>query len=116
MKAPFLVCTVLAAVAGHPLRAQADGQALYEENCRSCHGVAGKPTDRARREFKLRIPTFADPAFFAHRSQDSIVAVLTHGVGDGQDMRSFKNMLSHDEMVAVARYMRTLATPTPASP
>lgn len=116
MKVPFLICAVLVGASARPVRAQApDGQALYREYCRVCHGLTGKPTDRARREFK-RVATFADPAFFAHRSQDSVVAILTSGAYDGRDMRSFKNTLTHDEMVAVAQYIRTFATPAPASP
>jgi hypothetical protein len=31
-------------------------------------------------------------------------------------MRSFKNLLTHDQMVAVARYVRTLSTGTAKSP
>lgn len=116
MKVPFLLCAVLVGVCARPVRAQApDGQALYREHCRTCHGVTGKPTDRARHEYK-RVPTFADPAFFAHRSQDSVVAVLTNGASSSKDMKSFKDKLTHDEMVAVAHYIRTFATAAPASP
>jgi mono/diheme cytochrome c family protein len=104
---------MLAGLAGTQLAAQApDGQALYREHCRTCHGVAGKPTDFARRAFAA-IPTLSDSAFLAGRSQDSIVAVLVHGAGDGRDMTSFKNRLTHEQMVAVARYVRTLAARAP---
>jgi mono/diheme cytochrome c family protein len=111
VKAPFIVGAVLVALVARPAAAQTpppDGQALYREHCRTCHGVAGKPTDFARRAYK-RIPTLSDSAFIAHRSQDSIVAILTRGAGDGKDMRSFKNLLTRDQMVAVARYVRTLS-------
>lgn len=114
MKAPFVagaMLVALVALVARPARAQTpDGQALYREHCRTCHGVAGKPTDFARRAYK-RIPTLSDSAFIVHRSQDSIVAILTRGAYDGKDMRSFKNLLSHDQMVAVARYVRTLSAP-----
>lgn len=116
MKAPLIVSAALLAFAARPARAQApDGQALYREHCRNCHGVTGHPTDRARREFK-RVPTFADAAFFAARTQDSILAVLTNGAYDGKDMKSFKSKLTHDEMVAVAQYIRTFATPAKPTP
>lgn len=116
MKVPLVACAVLVVFGARPVRAQtANGQAVYREHCRTCHGATGKPTDFARRAYKT-IPTFADAAFFTGRSQDSIVAVLTRGVGTGKDMRSFKNVLSRDEMIAVARYVRTLSTPAPKSP
>lgn len=49
------------------------------------------------------MPTL-DSVFLAKRSQDSIVAVLNHGVG--RDMKSFKDKLSPDERAAVARYVK----------
>lgn len=119
MKAQYIVGAMLVVFAAHPARAQTasppDGQALYREHCRTCHGVAGKPTDFARRAYK-RIPTLADSAFIAHRSQDSIVAILTRGAGDGKDMRSFKNLLTHDQMVAVAQFVRTLPSRAARTP
>lgn len=116
MKGVFTLCVALAAAGGRPVRAQeADGRALYMMHCRTCHGLTGKPTDFARRTF-ARVPTISDSAFLAARSQDSIVAVLTHGVGDGNDMASFKSRLTHDQMVAVARFVRTLSRTASESP
>ncbi len=79
-----------------------DGQAVYREQCRNCHGAAGKPTQRALSQYK-KIPTF-DVTFLAARSQDSIVVVLNRGLG--KDMKSFKDKLSPQEIAAVARYVR----------
>lgn len=116
MKAAFIVCVALAASGVRPLRAQeTDGRALYMMHCRTCHGLVGKPTDFGRRTFP-RIPTLSDSAFIAGRSRDSIVAVLTRGASDGKDMPSFKGRLTHDQMVAVAGYVRTLPTTPPKSP
>jgi mono/diheme cytochrome c family protein len=85
------------------LAAQApDGQAIYREQCRTCHGAAGKPTQRAVSQYK-NMPAF-DAPFLASRSQDSIVAVLNHGAG--KDMKSFKDKLSAEEIAAVARYVK----------
>lgn len=80
----------------------ADGKSIYGEECRTCHGAAGKPTQRAVSQYK-NMPTF-DAAFFAHRSQDSVVAVLNHGMG--KDMKSFKSKLSPEEIAAVAKYVK----------
>lgn len=93
---------VLALAAG-PATAQApDGQAIYREQCRNCHGATGRPTQRALSQYK-KIPAL-DATFIAARSQDSIVAVLNHGVG--KDMKSFKDKLSPAEIAAVARYVK----------
>ena len=80
----------------------ADGQSIYREECRTCHGAVGKPTQRAVSQYK-NMPTF-DATFFAHRSQDSIVAVLNHGAG--KDMKSFKDKLSAAEIAAVAKFVK----------
>ena len=89
--------------ASRGLKAQApDGQAIYREECRSCHGAAGKPTQRAVGQYK-NMPTL-DSTFLSTRSIDSIVTVLNHG--KGKDMKSFKDKLSADEIAAVAKYVK----------
>lgn len=78
-------------------------QALYEKNCRKCHGPDGVPSKAMQKKFS-RIETF-DAAFFAKRSDDSLVTVLTKGTT--KDMKSFKSKLSPAEMKAVAGYIRS---------
>jgi len=80
----------------------ADGKVPYEENCRKCHGVRGVPPKTMKEKFP-KIATF-DAAFFAKHSADSIVTVLANGKND--DMKSFKDKLTHSEMVAVTAYIR----------
>lgn len=82
------------------------GKAPYEENCRKCHGVRGTPPKTMKAKFP-KIVTF-DAEFFEKRSDDSVVAVLTKG--KNEDMKSFKDKLSHDQMAAVAAYIRSFAT------
>ncbi|HTY07020.1 MAG TPA: c-type cytochrome [Gemmatimonadales bacterium] len=84
---------------------QPDGQALFNDNCRKCHGLSGRPTHMALTEYP-HIPTM-DSAFALARSEDSIVTILTNG--KGKDMKSFKGKLSPAEMHAVAQYVRSLA-------
>lgn len=93
------------ALASRPIAAQeADSASLYRENCRTCHGTAGKPTQRALSQYP-RIPTM-DSAFVSARSVDSIVTILTHG--KGKDMKSFKDKLTPAQMRAVAEYVRAM--------
>ncbi len=100
---------ILLAASGSLGRASAqavDGKAIFDERCRKCHGVAGVPV-KAMKTLLPKLPTF-DAAFVAARSDDSVVTILTNG--KGKDMKSFKEKLTADEMTAVARYVRTLAT------
>ena len=109
-----LGCALVLALGPRNAAAQTpDGQALYREHCRTCHGADGHPTKRALGQYK-NIPTFADSAFQAARSADSIVAVLQHGVG--RDMKSFSDKLTSEEMVAVANYVKTFASAAPKTP
>jgi len=97
---------LLLACAGPTLAAQApDGAALYREHCKECHGAAGRPPKQARDKYKD--VKALDAAFLAGRSDDSLVAVLKHGVKDGKEMKSFKEKLTPDEMAAVTKYVRT---------
>jgi Cytochrome c. len=81
----------------------AQGKTPYEENCRKCHGVLGVPPKAMKAKFP-KIMAF-DAAFFAKRSSDSVVTVLTKGVDE--NMKSFRDKLSHSQMVAVAAYIRS---------
>jgi mono/diheme cytochrome c family protein len=83
---------------------EADGKALYEENCRKCHGVRGTPPKAIKEKFP-KVQTL-DDAFLAKVSDDSLVKVMTKGVGKAEDMKSFKDKLTPAEMAAVAKYVR----------
>ncbi len=101
--AQLLGCATLLAT---PLAAQQpDGAALYREQCKECHGAAGRPTKQAVSKYKDIKPF--DAEFLAGRSDDSLVAVLQHGAKDGKEMKSFKEKLTPQEMVAVVKYIRT---------
>lgn len=96
-----LLLTASAAAAQSP---PPDGKALYEKDCRMCHGATGVPSD-AMVKMMGKIPTF-NAAFATAHSQDSVVKDIEHGVGK---MKGFKEKLSHEEMEAVAKYVRELA-------
>lgn len=103
---PVIIALVLTAAAAGRAAAQApDGKALYNENCKKCHGVVGHPPKTMLAKFP-KIYTF-DSAFVAARSDDSVVKILTKG--KNEDMVSFKDKLKPDEMRAIAKYLRELA-------
>ena len=108
MKAKLIIAGVLLAGGGVLSRAAAqapDAKTLYQENCKKCHGVLGTPPKTMKAKFP-KIATF-DAEFIGKHSVDSIVKVLTKGKND--DMKSFKDKMSTDEMKAVAEYVAELA-------
>lgn len=82
-----------------------DAKAVYDANCKKCHGVTGTPS-KAMAAKSPRLAAF-DAAFFAKRPDDSVVKVLTKG--KGKDMPSFKTKMTPAEMTAVAKHIRTFA-------
>ena len=82
-----------------------DGKALYDANCRKCHGTAGIPPKAMAAKFP-KIAAF-DAAFFAKRSDDSVVKVIAKG--KTKDMPSFKDKMTPAEMTAVAKHIRAFA-------
>jgi len=82
-----------------------DAKAVYDANCKKCHGVAGTPPKAMTTMFP-KIAAF-DAAFFAKRSNDSLVKILTNG--KSVQMTSFKSKMTPAEMAAVAKYMRAFA-------
>ncbi|MGH7520755.1 MAG: c-type cytochrome [Gemmatimonadales bacterium] len=90
-----------------------DGAALYRQQCRSCHGARGVPPARMVTLYPA-LKTLADSSLQAHLTTDSIVAVLRHG--KGKDMKSFTDKLSPAEMLAVARFVKSLGAPAPTGP
>jgi mono/diheme cytochrome c family protein len=98
--------TLALTIGARPAMAQApDGQALYRQNCRTCHGTTGTPTSRMA-EMYPEIKPFAE---LTGVGADSIVTLLV--TGSGENMKSFKDKLTPDEMKAVAQYVLTLAKP-----
>jgi mono/diheme cytochrome c family protein len=81
------------------------GRVLFTENCQKCHGARGIPVKVIKQKFP-RIPIM-DAAFFAARSDDSVVTILTNGKSDV--MVSWKAKFSVEEMKAIAAYIRTFA-------
>jgi mono/diheme cytochrome c family protein len=100
-----IVGVLLASGAWSVAHAQAaDGKAIYDENCKKCHGVIGNPPKTMKEKYP-KIATF-NGAFIASRTDDSVVKILTRG--KGEDMKSFKDKMTPEEMMAVAKYVREL--------
>jgi mono/diheme cytochrome c family protein len=101
------------AIPGYEFAQAPDGKALYEENCRKCHGVKGTPPKAIKEKFpKVQI---LDDVFLAKVNDDSLVRIMTTGVGKAEDMVSFKSKMTPAEMAAVAKYIREFAKPKGSS-
>ena len=103
-----LVVGTLLAVASAASRVEAqepDGAALYKQHCRTCHGAQGAPTQRMVALYP-KLKSLADSAYLASLSSDSIAAVIRAGVGE---MKPYADKLSPGEIVAIVRFVKTLA-------
>jgi mono/diheme cytochrome c family protein len=99
--------TLAMATGARPATAQAaDGQSVYKEECKSCHGVNGVPPERERAKYK-KLKTLGDSGFVSDLSTDSIVTILKKGID--KNMKSFADKISEPEMQAVASYIKELA-------
>jgi len=106
IRSMMIALVLTSAAAASRAAAQADGKALYDEHCKKCHGVVGRPPKTMKEKFP-KIYTF-DAAFVGARSDDSVVKVLTKG--KNEDMVSFKDKLKPAEMMAIAKYVRDLGS------
>lgn len=82
-----------------------DAKPVYDANCKKCHGAAGIPS----KAMVTRWPKLAafDAAFFAKRTDDSLVEVIEKGKAK---MPAYKTKMTPAEIAAVAKYVRTFAT------
>jgi mono/diheme cytochrome c family protein len=100
--AVFVVATVPQAL----LAQSSDGETVYKETCKSCHGINGVPPEREAKKYK-KLKALGDSGFVVNLSQDSIVTILQKGID--KSMKSFKDKLTEPEMHLVAAYIKELA-------
>ena len=104
MLKPMVALGLLLATSATIAAAQApDGKAIYDANCKKCHGPTGIPL-KGIKTMSPKIMNF-DAAFFKTRTDEDLVSQITTGK---DKMKSFKTILKPDEIEAVAQYIRTL--------
>ena len=112
--AALLLSSAAPVTAQEPAAApEPDGAALYRQQCRSCHGARGVPPARMLTVYPT-LKSLADSARQAQMTTDSLVAILRHG--KGKDMKPFTDKLTPAEMLAVARFVKSLGTAPTATP
>ena len=82
-----------------------DGGALYKQHCRACHGVKGIPSGHMLKIYP-GLKALADTGAFAKLPTDSVIAAMRHG--RGTSMKAFADVLTSEQMAAVAKFITTL--------
>ena len=89
------------------------GRRIYANDCASCHGESGKANTEAAKVLMPPPNNFTDPVKMA-RLDDGRLSVATVRGKPGTAMGGWGGLLSPTEIIALMRYIRTLADPLPA--
>ena len=100
MRTPRRVLVVLLALASFTAAADDPTAKLYATRCQPCHGVRG---NAAKEEMNL-----ADDKWIHGSSLEDMTRVIENGV-PGKAMLAFKEMLSPEEIAALARYVQAFS-------
>ncbi len=84
----------------------ADGKALYEGKCLSCHGPDAKGKQKIADMYKIDISKLN--LVDSKASDTELMKDIRDGVGDGKKMKSFKDKLSDDDISAIIKYLHSL--------
>lgn len=104
---PALAVFVFAAL---PAMAGADGEALYNQHCATCHGKDGKadtPVGKA-----LHAAHLVDPKYAAEESDEGV----THAIRTLSKHKAVSSSVSDEDLKAIAAYIRKLAAAAKTTP
>ena len=83
------------------------GQAVYTDQCASCHGATGRGDGPKAASARAKSPDWSDESRLAQRSATDLYNVTTNGVAPG--MPGYASTLSDDQRWAVSAYVRSLS-------
>jgi mono/diheme cytochrome c family protein len=89
----------------------AAGEALYQKQCRLCHGATGKADTAAAKS--MGASDLTDATWTRGNSDGEIFAVIMEGAGPEFKMKGFKGRLSDQDTWHVVNYVRSLAGAAP---
>ena len=112
--AVFAVFTLAGVAQGVPTQQAASeeilemGRVVYSEQCESCHGAEGKGNGPAARFLDPKPRDLTSGEWkYTNGEVESVVELITTGVDD-TGMTPFAELLSEEEMSAVANYVLSL--------
>ncbi len=99
-----LALTAFALVCGAAAASAQEPKALYDKNCKTCHGpVGGQPSAAMKARMN---PPALDAAFLGTIDDAKFMASMEKG---GQKMRPLDGKMTKQEMQAVMKYVRASA-------
>lgn len=82
------------------------GKAIFDAQCRVCHGSQGKGDGPAAAGLNPKPPSLADATRLARLPDDSLLKVITQGRGT---MPGFGKILTGEQLREVASYVRAMS-------
>ena len=83
------------------------GQALFQKNCRFCHGADAKGDGPMAPE-GTHPSNLTDDKWDRGSSDGEIFAVISNGAGPKFDMKGYKSKMTEQEIWNVVNYLRSL--------
>ena len=83
------------------------GQALFQKNCRFCHGADAKGDGPMAPE-GTHPPNLTDDKWDRGSSDGEIFVVIRDGAGPKFDMKGYKSKMSEQDMWNIVNYLRSL--------
>jgi mono/diheme cytochrome c family protein len=114
----FALGAPTAAAQETPSATEPDGQALYDQQCKKCHGPAGGAPSAAMMKLMENLGSVTDPAFLAATPDDSLISVIEQGRGKMKpfsgEMAEEGHRLTREEILAIVKFLRTFEAAAPA--
>lgn len=82
------------------------GQQLYQKQCRTCHGAAGKADTPVAKT--MNASDLTDAAWTRGSTDGEIFVVIQEGAGPDFKMKGFKGRLNDQDTWHVVNYVRSL--------
>ncbi len=83
-----------------------DTDAIFVDTCEMCHGPDGKGTKQG---IDFGVPDFTDAEWHASKPDEVLINSITNGKEENPNYIPFGDMLSEEEIAAMAAHVRKFA-------